>query len=253
MSREFELRKEVVLDASPEQVWDAVATGQGISSWFMGPHDVEHGEGGRVTLEIGDFRETSTITAWDPPKHFAHRTDRTPDGSFHALEYVIEGRAGGTTVLRFVHSGFVGGDWGDEYVDQTSHGWDMYLHTLAQYLKHFQGRYATYVSVEAAGPTGADAWGKVLRGLGLDGRVAVGDRVRLTPGDIGPIEGVVDWVAPAEVGGFLGVVATDAMYRFHGAHALGHHMFSPVQTQDERRAWQSWLDGVLARTAAAKS
>ena len=33
--------------ATPEEVWQAIATGPGIDSWFMGRNEVEPGEGGR--------------------------------------------------------------------------------------------------------------------------------------------------------------------------------------------------------------
>jgi hypothetical protein len=56
-------------------------------------------------------------------------------------------------VLRFVHSGFLSDDWGAEYEDMASHGWDKYLHTLAQYLKYFTGRQGAFVYAE--GPKGA--------------------------------------------------------------------------------------------------
>jgi uncharacterized protein YndB with AHSA1/START domain len=43
MGRKFENHQEVELDASPEQVWEAIATGPGIDSWFMGRNEVEQG------------------------------------------------------------------------------------------------------------------------------------------------------------------------------------------------------------------
>ncbi|MGH3908683.1 MAG: SRPBCC family protein [Pseudonocardiaceae bacterium] len=250
MSREFELRKEVELDASPEQVWEAIATGPGISSWFMGPHEVEPRVGGRMRLTIGDFSEQSTITAWDPPKRLAYRGDEGADGSFHAMEYLIEGREGGSTVLRFVHSGFLSDDWGAEYEDMTSHGWDMYLHTLAQYLKYFTGRPGTYV--HAGGPKaaeGQDAWTVATEGLGLTGPVSNGDRVRLTPEGLAPIEGVVDYAVP-QFREFLGVRGNDGLYRFHGGGnqiAVGHHLFAADVNGDEAaQAWQAWLNRVFS-------
>jgi len=161
---------------SPEQVWEAIATGPGISSWFMGPHEIEPGVGGTVTLTIGDFSERSTITAWDPLKRLAYRGAEGADGSFHAMEYLIEGRRGSSTVLRFVHSGFLSDDSAAEFEDQTSHGWDRYLHTLAQYLTYFSGRPGTYVYSGVSGATtGLDAWTVLTGGLGLTGPVRPGD------------------------------------------------------------------------------
>ena len=53
MPHEFELRKEITLDATPEQVWEAIATGPGIDAWFMGRNQVEPREGGRSSMTIG--------------------------------------------------------------------------------------------------------------------------------------------------------------------------------------------------------
>ncbi|MGH3788673.1 MAG: SRPBCC family protein [Pseudonocardiaceae bacterium] len=251
MSREFELRKQVELDASPEQVWEAIATGPGISSWFMGPHEIEPGVGGTVTLTIGDFSAQSTITAWDPPKRLTYRGDGGADGSFHAMEYLIEGCEGGSTVLRFVHSGFLSDDWGTEFQDQTSHGWDMYLHTLAQYLQYFTGRPGTYVYAESPKTEeGHEAWALIAEALGLTGPVGNGDRLRLTPEGLAPIDGVVDYTVPGHRE-FLGLRGSDALYRFHGFPGqitLGHHLFAEnVNGEDVAKAWQAWLDSVFTR------
>lgn len=45
MLHEFDLRKEITLDATPQQVWEAIATGPGIDAWFMGRNQVEAREG----------------------------------------------------------------------------------------------------------------------------------------------------------------------------------------------------------------
>jgi uncharacterized protein YndB with AHSA1/START domain len=243
MTHEFEVRQEVVLDASPEQVWDAIATGPGITSWFM-PHTVEPRQGGVVRLSVGDFTEESTVTAWEPPTRFAARADAGADGTFHAFEYLVEGRAGGSTVLRFVHSGLLGDDWSAEYEDQAGLGWDMYLHTLGQYLRHFTGRAATFVSAE--GPSAAHPWEALHRELGLDGEVTPGTAVRLAPDGLAPIEGVVDYARHHRLANFLGLRTADALYRFHGrpdSVAVGHHLFAPgVDQKESDRAWRSWLD-----------
>ncbi|MCA1674442.1 MAG: SRPBCC domain-containing protein [Actinobacteria bacterium] len=235
MPREFEIRKEVVLEATPEQVWEAIATGPGLEAWFM-------------PMEVPP--EGAGATAWDPPKRFATQTPVAEDGSTHAFEYLIEARDGGSTVLRFVHSGFLGDDWNAEYEGMTSHGWDMYLHTLAQYLKYFPGRPAVYV--EAEGPqesADASGWPVLLQGLGVAGPVVPGDPVRLTPEGLAPIEGVVDYVEPE----FLGVRTGDALIRFHGRAALGmtvavaQHLYSDdVDRSETQQAWESWLNRVFA-------
>jgi hypothetical protein len=188
----------------------------------------------------------------DSPARLAVRTPAAPDGSFHAFEYVIEAREGGTTVLRFVHSGFIDEDWGDEFVTMTGHGWDMYLHTLAEYLKHFAGRSAVYVEAEAPAATaGPQAWAVIEKGLGLTGPVKQGDRVHLIPEGLPAIDGVVDYLVPGET--FLGVRTSDALYRFHGRSrlgmpdAVGHHLYADGIDPDEaKQAWQAWLDKLFA-------
>ena len=57
----------------------------------------------------------------------------------------------------------------------------------------------------------------IASGLGLAPSVTQGDRVRLTPEGLPPIEGVADYVAAT----FLGVRTEDALYRFHGRASLG--------------------------------
>ncbi len=246
MPHPFELRKEITLEATPRQVWEAIATGRGIDAWFMGRNQVEPREGGRLTMTIGDHTEEGTVTAWEPPRRFAYRAE-SPDGSaFMAFEWLVEGRGDGTTVLRLVQSGVLGDDWETEY-DALDKGWHMYLHQLGQYLRFFSGRPATPVSVMGPGPADADRmWAELRRGLGLAGVPAEGDRVRLTPDGLAPIEGVVDYVSPA----FLGVRSDDGLYRFargfDGSVAMGHHLFAHDLDPDEaERAWQAWLGRVF--------
>jgi uncharacterized protein YndB with AHSA1/START domain len=245
MGREFELRREVELPATPEQVWEAVATGPGLASWFMGPYEIDPGAGGTVRLAVEGYEETSAITAWDPPHRYTAEGEKGADGSFHAFEYIVEGRGEGTTVFRFVHSGFIGGDWGDEYVAQTGRGWDMYLHNLREYLTHFPGRTAAYVMAQGpAAPDAATAWERVRTALGAPPSARAGDRVRLTPEGLPAIDGVVDYAVEG-FDTFLAVRTGDGLYRFMGggpAVAVGHHVFAPgTDAARESAAWGRWL------------
>jgi uncharacterized protein YndB with AHSA1/START domain len=251
MGHEFEVRKEITLDATPEQVWEAIATGPGIDAWFMGRNQVEPREGGAARMTLAGVTEESTVTAWEPPKRLAIQGSQAEDGSFMAFEYLIEGRDDGTTVLRLVQSGVLGGDWETEY-EALRTGWDLYLHTLGQYLRWFPGRSATVVSAvqpQAADPD--DAWTVLERELGLVGAVTEGDQARLTVPGSPPIDGVVDY---AGLPTFLGVRTSDGLYRFiHSGPlrgnvvVLGHHIFVDEVDQTElERAWQSWLTRLFA-------
>jgi len=248
MGHEFEGHQEFELDATPEQVWEAIATGPGINSWFMGRNEVEPREGGTVRMAFGDYTPESTITAWDPLKRFAHHSGVAEDGRFIAYEFLIEGRAGGSTILRAVTSGFLpGDDWEAEF-DAMTKGGELFFRTLVAYLTHFPGRTATPIT--AFGPMVTDwdhAWAVLHRELGLTSTVAEGDQVRFTPDGLAPIEGVVYFVNPHT----LGVRTSDALYRFlrgfHGPMIVGHHLFAGgVNRERTEHAWQSWLTTLFA-------
>lgn len=237
MVRKFEIAKEVLLAATPEQVWEAIATGPGVTAWFM-----------EMDLEAGGVE----VIAADPPKRFAVRTPPAEDGATQAFEYLIEARDGGSTVLRFVHSGFLSDDWSTEFEAMTSIGWDMYLHTLGQYLRYFPGQVASFLAAEAPEPSAKqEAWPVLLEGLGVSATPRQGDQVRLTPDGIAPIEGVVDYATDS----FLGIQTSDALYRFHGRWRLGmtiaagHHFYGEAAAPDvtaEQEAWQRWLGTLFA-------
>ncbi|WP_204276936.1 SRPBCC domain-containing protein, partial [Escherichia coli] len=60
------------LPGTPEEVWRAIATGPGISSWFV-PSEVEERQGGKVAFHLGPGMEsTGQVTAFEPPRRFAY-------------------------------------------------------------------------------------------------------------------------------------------------------------------------------------
>jgi uncharacterized protein YndB with AHSA1/START domain len=243
MSREFEVRREVEVPASPEDVWEAVATASGNAAWLFPVAEIE----GRVGATSADG---STVTAWDPPNHFAVRTEGE-GGWFNAIEFTLEGREGGTTLVRYAHSGIFVDDWDNQY-DAVNQHTDFYLHTLGQYLEHFNGRRATFVGdvpggiMAPAASAEADGFARLREALGIGGEVAEGDSVRLSSQGL---DGVVDYVSP----NFLGVRTADGLYRFFGRNAFGMpvgmvvHLFTDGADADAtKQQWQDWLNGVYA-------
>jgi uncharacterized protein YndB with AHSA1/START domain len=249
MPHEFEIRLDAELDATPERIWEAIATGPGIDSWFMGHTELEPREGGRGRFEMGGHVEESTVTAWEPGKRLAYRGDPGPEGTFMAFEYLIEGRQGGSTVVRFVHSGILGDEWETEY-DAISKGDAMYLDKLVQYVTHFPGRTARHGTL-IPGPQVADAarvWDAFRAALGLTGPVTVGTPARLSVDGLDPLDGVVDHaVEPVS----LGLRTADWMYRFlHGYQntvVVEYHAFTDdVDPAAVEAAWHAWLDRTFA-------
>lgn len=233
----FECNREVVLPASPEQVWEAVATSAGNEAWLF-PNEIDPSGAG--------------ATAWDPPHHFGVRMER--GDWFNALEFVIEGRDGGKSLLRYMHSGIFVDDW-DTQFDAVQQHTDFYLHTLAEYLEHFNGRSATYIGDDPQGIQGPaasatpDGFERLQRALGLSADAVEGDAVHLTPDGLEPIDGVIDYRRP----NFIGVRTDDALYCLFGRNAFGapvavsiHAFGDGVDAQQTGRAWSEWLGTALA-------
>lgn len=234
MPREFEIRRELELPATPEEVWAAVATPEGNEGWlFPGLVDADQAQ------------------VYEPPHRFLIRMEGE-DGWFNSIEDVIEARSGGNTVLRYVHSGILTDDWDNQYDAADKHT-DFYLHTLGQYLRHFKGRRATYVGGGPDGLLGPDAsaqpgsFERLKRALGIEAGASVGDTVTLEVE--GAQEGVIDYSTPH----FLGIRTQDALYRVFGREAWGEptgvsaHLFADgADQQRTAKAWSVWLEKVFA-------
>jgi uncharacterized protein YndB with AHSA1/START domain len=253
MNRRLEKRLE--LDAAPEQVWEAIATGPGIATWFV-PQRVEPREGGTVEQDYGGgFTASGRVTAWEPGRRFAYGSVEKPEPGRpdYAFEFLVEGRDGGGTVLKFVQSGFLdGADWDDEY-DSFDAGWDLFFTNLRSYLKHFAGRPAQNVVTMAYTEGSArEIWPVLHRELGLAGPPAVGDQITLSPDGPPPITGVVD-VANDE---FLGVRSAHGLHRIGaegeaGCGVSAYHYFygEPIDSDALTADWQAWLQRLFPAPA----
>ncbi len=235
---ERRLEKSIELDASPEQVWEAIATGPGISTWFV-PSEVEPRLGGAMSQRFGSgFDAVGSVLAFEPGSRFTYGAEGT------AYEFLVEGRDGGGTVLRFVQSGFTGDSWEAEY-DSFDKGWDLFFLNLRSYLEHFAGQPVRNALAMGYTPgRAADIWPVLHEALGLDGHPAVGDGVTLRPDGPEPIAGVVDVASPE----FLGVRSAHGLHRIGaegdaGCGVSAYHYFygDPVDDEKLTAAWQEWL------------
>ncbi|MBM7505986.1 SRPBCC family protein [Agromyces aurantiacus] len=147
--------------ATPEQVWEAIATAKGISSW-MAPTRLDPRVGGEVSFDFGHLTSTGVVTAYSPPERFAFEepwplAERPEDvdpgmagwlaslgvpldaacealgeASPVATEFLVESESGGSCVIRVVTSAYGGSaDWEREFFAEMAAGFAPMLERLA--------------------------------------------------------------------------------------------------------------------------
>jgi uncharacterized protein YndB with AHSA1/START domain len=254
--RSIELYVEV--PGTPEQVWEAIATGPGITSWFV-PAEVEEREGGSLSLDImGKGMEASgVVTAWDPPRRFVYE-EEDPFGAESprlATEWLVEARSGGTCIVRLVNSLFASGEDWDDQLEDMREGWSAYLHNLRVYMTHFAGQRCSTILVTGNAPAPkAWAWDELIGALGLPD-AAEGERTATSAPDAPTFAGTVERTADSKhhrelmlrldepAPGVTFVFAfeyLDQVYASLHAYLFGDEA-SAVAAREEPR-WQAWMD-----------
>jgi uncharacterized protein YndB with AHSA1/START domain len=199
------IQVEVEVPGTPQEVWQAIATGPGISAWFC-PAEFEERDGKpvAVTLNFGPGMESrSVVTGWDPPRMFAREGDGWAPGSPPiATEFSVEARAGGVCIVRVVQSLFASTDDWDKQLEGAESGWPGGFRILRIYLTHFRGLRSAImkVMVPVAG-TKEEAWAMLTAALGLSG-VTAGQRWT-APAGVPALGGVVEHVTQNPYGALL--------------------------------------------------
>jgi uncharacterized protein YndB with AHSA1/START domain len=162
---------EVEVAGTPEEVWQAIATGPGVSSWFV-PTEVDE-IAGKSTAHFGPGMDSvARITAWDPPRSYAaESSDMGPNAPPVATEWTVEARAGGKCVVRVVHSLFASTDDWDNQLESLESGWPPFFRILQLYLSRFRGQRCSYFSVMGIVPGPEEPVWKSLSSAPLKGTV----------------------------------------------------------------------------------
>jgi uncharacterized protein YndB with AHSA1/START domain len=183
------VQAEVEVPGTPEEVWQAIATGPGVSSWFV---PTESREDGTVVSHFGPGMDAvATQTAWDPPRRFAAEGELAPNGPIMATEWIVEARSGGTCIVRVVHSLFASSDDWDDPLESIEAGWPDYFRILTLYLKYFRGQQCSNIQLmSTAREPASTAWDALTASLGLNDAF-LGER-RTTPVGAPPLAGVVE-------------------------------------------------------------
>jgi uncharacterized protein YndB with AHSA1/START domain len=243
-----QLSFDIEVPGTPEEVWDAIATGPGISSWFVNTEI----DGDTMVQHHGNgFDMTSRITTSDRPRAFAYEEEfqPTPDtqASLVATEYFVEARSGGTCVVRLVQSGFGAGDAWERAIESFTSGWPAALDDLRLYLTHFAGQ---PVAGFATGRQLDGDWASIKGALGVPEEPAVGDRV-VAPHFAGTIaragEGHVSLLldSPGRGTGYLGAGGPgDQTFLFVRARLFGDDAARIAASAEA--AWERWLSSAPA-------
>lgn len=258
------VQAEVEVPGTPEQVWRAIATGPGVSSWFV-PTEIEERAGGAITANFGPgMLSRSTIADWEPPRRFTAENEGIggPGSPAMATEWTVAAQAGGTCVVRVVHSWFASSDDWDAQFEGTEHGWVAFFRILRLALTYFpdQPSAAFQVMGVATEPV-AEAWPKLTSALGLDG-AAAGERRQAAPG-APPFAAVVERVGPLPYPELLLRLDAPGPGLAHVfALPMGGQVFLPIRcffygeqataaVAQAEPQWQAWIAQQFAPAAPA--
>jgi len=255
---------EIEVQGTPEEVWNAIATGPGISSWFV-PARIEERDGKPVaiTLTFGPGMDArSAVTAWQPPRKFVSQGESWGGAPPIATEWSVEAREGGVCIVRIVQSLFASTDEWDDQLQGAMGAFAGFYRTLQLYLRHFRGqRSANMQVVVPAAATEAEAWDTLTAALGVKG-LSAGQR-SATRAAVPPLSGVLEYITERPYDALLRLdtpgpgVAALGVYTFPGGDqtmvAMGFYLYGDGAGETVARetpVWQAWLNERFPTTAA---
>ena len=249
---------EVEVPGTPEQVWQAIASGPGISAWFV-PTQLEGRAGGSLACDFGGGMVSSAkITEWQPPRRFvAEDSTWLQGGPPVATEWTVEAKDGGTCLVRVVHSLFASTDDWDGQIEGTEHGWPGYFRVLRHYLEHHAGEpAASFTLMAPAADAPERIWQTLATALGAP-EPRVGQRVRVDAGGGAMLAATVHAIDHVPQGGGAMLVVQEpapGIVLANGMECMGMRMatfqaffYGPGAaaagaTKDQ---WQQWLVGLF--------
>jgi uncharacterized protein YndB with AHSA1/START domain len=257
---------EVEVPGTPEQVWKAIASGPGISAWFV-PTQLDGKVGGKLSLDFGGGMVSSAeITEWKPPHRFV-ATDTTwlQGGPPVATEWTVEAKDGGKCVVRVVHSLFASTDDWDGQLEGTEHGWPGYFRVLKHYLQHHAGEAsASFVGMAPSQQTVATTWRTMIQALGGT-EPKVGQRLRLQAPGLATMSGTVHAIDEVPQGfgltlhvdepapGIVMASAMDCMGMQMATLQAFYYGAGAETAAADKDGWQQWLTKLFPPAEAQQS
>lgn len=255
MSKERSIELAVEVAGTPGEVWRAVATGPGISSWYV-PHTVEERAGGAAMASFGpgpEMQIPGRVAVWEPPRRICFDGGEGVDGL--AFEWTVEPRSANRCVVRLVNTGFGQGNEWDAQYDAMVEGWGLFMSNLGLHLEHFGGQTAVSVLPTAMGASSRDEqWAGLTTALGISSTPEVGERIEASSPDAPPLAGTVVEAGPYRIALLLDEPAPGTA--FVAVESFGEHAGSSVwlylygadgseAAKRDGPLWQDWLNAAL--------
>ncbi|MGZ8774903.1 MAG: SRPBCC family protein [Mycobacterium sp.] len=252
---------EFLVPGTPEQVWQAIATGPGMSAWFT-TTEIEERVGGAISFDFGDENcgediSSGKVTVWDPPVRIEYEEyGWNGDAPPVATEVTVTARSGDRCVVRMVHTMVTDKD-----------DWDGELESFENLIRassrssrltsDFAGAQAATVRASAVSPKGdKQAWSTMTSALNI-AAADVGDPFETpdgTPRLAGRVERIHQDAVSREVTFRIdqpaqGIAVVGACTVGDKGRVMASiYLYGPDATDvaaSEQPKWTSWLRGLL--------
>jgi uncharacterized protein YndB with AHSA1/START domain len=91
------VERETLIEASPEEVWEALTEEDRLEEWLAPEVDLDPVEGGEIAVRDGDGERAGTVETIEERERFAFTWSRPGEGESF-VEFTIEALPGGTRV-----------------------------------------------------------------------------------------------------------------------------------------------------------
>lgn len=245
------------VNGTPEVVWRAIATGPGITSWFV-PTRVEANE---IVMSLGALGEVrGRVVVSDPPWRFAFVEEGWRDDAPPLLtEFQVEDLGADRCRVRLVNR--VDGDAGaavGSALEAIEASWRPYLVALRLHLAGGADAPAETFDVTGRASGSLDeTWRAVLDALGVNAALAAGGPSRFSAVDMPVLSGQIEHVGEHEFvlrlhepapGQALVTVFDGGGDSLVNVHAWLYGADAEEIAARERGAWEAWMREHFPRT-----